>query len=304
MEFSRLGLVVTDEQHRFGVDQRKKLAAKGKNPDILVMTATPIPRTLAVVLFGDLDISVIDELPPGRKKIETRAVSSRRRREVYDFASARIDEGRQVYVVAPFIEDSEAVDAASASGVFRDLKKRFPDRRVALVHGGMKQQEKDAVMQAFAAGETDILAATVVIEVGINVPNATTMIIENAERFGLAQLHQLRGRVGRGEEQSYCFLITDMKSELGKQRAEIIASSSDGFYIAGKRPRDARSGRIFRNETARPARAYGSRSGAPYAHLKQPARGRKRYSAGGSFSGSAGKPADRPGRGAYVRKDC
>ena len=234
VEFSRLGLVVTDEQHRFGVDQRKKLAAKGKNPDILVMTATPIPRTLAVVLFGDLDISVIDELPPGRKKIETRAVSSRRRRAVYDFASARIDEGRQVYVVAPFIEDSEAVDAASASGVFRDLKKRFPDRRVALVHGGMKQQEKDAVMQAFAAGETDILAATVVIEVGINVPNATTMIIENAERFGLAQLHQLRGRVGRGEEQSYCFLITDMKSELGKQRAEIIASSSDGFYIAEK----------------------------------------------------------------------
>ena len=150
------------------------------------MTATPIPRTLAVVLFGDLDISVIDELPPGRKKIETRAVSSRRRREVLRFASARIDEGRQVYVVAPFIEDSEAVDAASASGVFRDLKKRFPDRRVALVHGGMKQQEKDAVHAGFAAGETDILAATVVIEVGINVPNATTMIIENAERFGLS----------------------------------------------------------------------------------------------------------------------
>ena len=234
VEFRNLALVITDEQHRFGVEQRKRLAAKGKNPDVLVMTATPIPRTLAVVLFGDLDISVIDELPPGRKKIETRAVSPRARKAVYDFADARIDEGRQVYVVAPLIEDSEAVDAASASGIFRSLQKRFPHRRTALVHGGMKQQEKDAVMQAFADGSIDILAATVVIEVGINVPNATTMIIENAERFGLAQLHQLRGRVGRGEDQSYCFLITDSESELGKRRAEIIASSSDGFYIAEK----------------------------------------------------------------------
>lgn len=234
VEFQNLALVITDEQHRFGVDQRKKLASKGKNPDILVMTATPIPRTLAVILFGDLDISAIDELPPGRKKIETKAVSSRQRKRVYDFAAEKIGEGRQVYVVAPLIEDSEAVDASSAVSVYEELQKRFSDFHVALVHGGMKKAEKDAVMESFSQGLIDILVATVVIEVGINVPNATLMIIENAERFGLAQLHQLRGRVGRGTHQSYCFLITDMKSELGKQRAEIIESSSDGFYIAEK----------------------------------------------------------------------
>lgn len=234
VEFKNLALVITDEQHRFGVDQRKRLAAKGRNPDVLVMTATPIPRTLAVVLFGDLDISAIDELPPGRKKIETKVVSSRRRRSVYEFASSQIDEGRQIYVVAPLIEDSETVEAVSASSLFNELKKRFSGRSVALVHGAMQQDKKDAVMQSFARGDIDILVATVVIEVGINVPNATTMIIESAERFGLAQLHQLRGRVGRGEHASYCFLITDLKSELGKQRAEIIASSSDGFFIAEK----------------------------------------------------------------------
>lgn len=234
VEFQNLALVITDEQHRFGVDQRKKLASKGKNPDILVMTATPIPRTLAVILFGDLDISAIDELPPGRKKIETKAVSSRQRKRVYDFAAGQIREGRQVYVVAPLIEDSEAVDASSAVSVYEELQKSFSGFHVALVHGGMKQAEKDAVMESFSQGLIDILVATVVIEVGINVPNATLMIIENAERFGLAQLHQLRGRVGRGTHQSYCFLITDMKSELGKQRAEIIESSSDGFYIAEK----------------------------------------------------------------------
>lgn len=234
VEFKNLALVITDEQHRFGVDQRKKLASKGKNPDILVMTATPIPRTLAVILFGDLDISAIDELPPGRRKIETKAVSSHQREKVYDFALEQINEGRQVYVVAPLIEDSEAVDASSAVSIFEELKKRFPQMTVALVHGEMKQAEKDAVMQSFADGIIDILVATVVIEVGINVPNAALMIVENAERFGLAQLHQLRGRVGRGSHQSYCFLITDMKSELGKQRAEIIEASTDGFYIAEK----------------------------------------------------------------------
>lgn len=234
VEFRNLALVITDEQHRFGVDQRKKLAAKGRNPDILVMTATPIPRTLAVILFGDLDISAIDELPPGRKAVETKAVTARQRKKVYEFAGRQIEEGRQVYVVAPLIEDSETVDASSAVALYHELQGVFPGRNVALVHGGMRQEEKERVMQAFAEGAVDLLAATVVIEVGINVPNATVMIIENSERFGLAQLHQLRGRVGRGEHPSYCFLITDSKAELGRRRAKIIESSSDGFAIAEK----------------------------------------------------------------------
>lgn len=234
VRFKNLGLAITDEQHRFGVDQRRKLAAKGKNPDILVMTATPIPRTLAVILFGDLDISVIDELPPGRKPVITKAVTSRQRRKVYEFVAGQIGQGRQAYVVAPLIEDSEAVDASSAVSIHRDLQKIFPGYSVALVHGGMSQEEKDRIMKDFSDGVVDILTATVVIEVGINVPNATVMVIENAERFGLAQLHQLRGRVGRGSSQSYCFLITDSTAELGIQRAKIIESSSDGFYIAEK----------------------------------------------------------------------
>lgn len=234
VRFKNLGLVITDEQHRFGVDQRRKLAAKGKNPDILVMTATPIPRTLAVVLFGDLDISVIDELPPGRQPVITKAVTSDKRRKVYEFVAGQVAQGHQIYVVAPLIEDSEAVDASSAVSLHQDLQKRFPGYRVALVHGGMSQEEKDRVMKEFSDGSVDILTATVVIEVGINVPNATVMVIENAERFGLAQLHQLRGRVGRGSSQSYCFLVTDSAAELGIQRARIIESSSDGFYIAEK----------------------------------------------------------------------
>ncbi len=234
VEFKNLGLVITDEQHRFGVDQRKALAAKGNdiNPDILVMTATPIPRTLAVILFGDLDISVIDELPPGRQKIITKTASSKQRSTVYSFVKEQLSLGHQAYCVAPLVEDSEAVDAMSSISLYDDLKKRFPDHNIGLVHGAMKQDEKDGVMKAFANGDIDILAATVVIEVGINVPNATVMIIENAERFGLAQLHQLRGRVGRGLAQSYCILITDPSSELGQKRAEIIKNSTDGFYIA------------------------------------------------------------------------
>lgn len=232
--FHDLGLVITDEQHRFGVDQRIKLAAKGMSPDILVMTATPIPRTLAVIIFGDLDISVIDELPPGRMPIKTKAVSSRSRKKVYDFASDMVKQGRQVYAVAPLVADSESVDAISAESLYEKLQSRYPQLRIGLVHGAMKQAEKDAIMEKFAAHEIDILAATVVIEVGINVPNATVMIIENAERFGLAQLHQLRGRVGRGSEQSYCFLVTDPKSELGKERAKVIEETTDGFVIAEK----------------------------------------------------------------------
>ncbi len=245
VEFKNLALVITDEQHRFGVDQRKKLAAKGRNPDVIVMTATPIPRTLAVILFGDLDISVIDELPPGRKPIETKAVPLRQRKKVYEFIEEQLEKGRQAYIVAPLVEDSDVVDAVSASGVYAEIVRKFPHRRTGLLHGAMKQEEKDAVMQEFSEGSIDILVATVVIEVGINVPNATLMIIENAERFGLAQLHQLRGRVGRGEHRSYCFLITDMNSELGKQRAEIIESSSDGFFIAEQDLRMRGPGEFF-----------------------------------------------------------
>ena len=198
------------------------------------MTATPIPRTLAVIIFGDLDISVIDELPPGRMPIKTKAVSSRSRKKVYSFAADMIKQGRQVYAVAPLIADSESVEALSAESLYEKLRSEYPQLRAGLVHGGMKQAEKDAAMERFAAHETDILVATVVIEVGINVPNACVMIIENAERFGLAQLHQLRGRVGRGKEQSYCFLITDPKSELGKERAKVIEETNDGFVIAEK----------------------------------------------------------------------
>ena len=234
VSFARLGLVITDEQHRFGVDQRVKLAAKGSSPDILVMTATPIPRTLAVIIFGDLDISVIDELPPGRKPIETKAVSTRSRKKTYDFAADLAEKGQQVYAVAPLVADSESVDAESAESLYEELAARYPDLRVGLVHGAMKQADKDQVMGDFAAHRLDILVATVVIEVGINVPSATVMIIENAERFGLAQLHQLRGRVGRGSEKSYCFLITSPDSQLGKERAKVIEENSDGFIIAEK----------------------------------------------------------------------
>ncbi|MGN1350526.1 MAG: ATP-dependent DNA helicase RecG [Anaerovoracaceae bacterium] len=234
VRFLKLGLVITDEQHRFGVDQRVRLASKGLNPDILVMTATPIPRTLAVIIFGDLDISVIDELPPGRKPISTKALGRRQRKKVYDFAAQKAAQGQQVYAVAPLVEDSEYVEAVSSQSLYEELQKKYPQLRVGLVHGNMKQKEKDDVMDRFARHEIQILVATVVIEVGINVPEATVMIIENAERFGLAQLHQLRGRVGRGGDQSYCFLITDSKSELGKERAKVIEETSDGFIIAEK----------------------------------------------------------------------
>ena len=234
VNFKNLGIVITDEQHRFGVQQRTALAAKGTNPDVLVMTATPIPRTLAVIIFGDLDISVIDELPPGRKKIKTKAVTARSRATVYRHAKELVEQGQQVYVVAPLIADSEAVDARSAESVYEELENQFPDYKVGLVHGGMKQAEKDQVMDQFAKNEISVLVATVVIEVGINVPNATMIIIENSERFGLAQLHQLRGRVGRGQQQSYCYLITDAKSQLGKERAKVIESTNDGFEIAEK----------------------------------------------------------------------
>ncbi|MGI6258150.1 MAG: ATP-dependent DNA helicase RecG [Anaerovoracaceae bacterium] len=234
VNFHKLGLVITDEQHRFGVNQRISLYEKGKHPDVLVMTATPIPRTLAVVIYGDMDVSVIDQLPPGRQKILTKAVGTDAREKVYRFVEEEVEKGRQAYVVAPLIEESETLDVRSATEVYKELKKKFAKYNVAILHGEMKQQEKDGIMERFYRGDIHILVATVVIEVGIDVPNATVMVIENAERFGLAQLHQLRGRVGRGKEQSYCVLISASAGDVARERAEIMAGSNDGFYIAEK----------------------------------------------------------------------
>ena len=234
VEFANLGLVITDEQHRFGVNQRTLLAQKGENPNILVMTATPIPRTLAVILYGDLDISVIDTLPAGRKPIRTFLRYGDSRKKIYDFVEAQVKEGRQAYVVAPLIEESEA-----------ELRKHYSDLPIGLVHGAMKQQEKDAIMENFAAGATDVLVSTVVIEVGIDVGNATVMVIENCERFGLAQLHQLRGRVGRSGHQSYCILVCGSDSETARKRNEIMCSTEDGFIIAEEDLKLRGPGEIF-----------------------------------------------------------
>ena len=234
VEFKNLGLVITDEQHRFGVNQRIKLSRKGKNPDILVMSATPIPRTLAMILYGDLDISVIDELPPGRQKIVTAAVSGKKRGAAYEFIKNEIKAGRQAYIVTPLIDDSGLIDARSAEGVYKEIADKLPGVRTALLHGEMKQREKDDTMRMFYDGEIDLLVSTVVIEVGINVPNATIILIESAERFGLAQLHQLRGRVGRGKERSYCILVTENETELSRERAETMKRTTDGFEIAEK----------------------------------------------------------------------
>ena len=236
VEFASLGLVITDEQHRFGVNQRGRLTSKSENPDVLVMTATPIPRTLALILYGDLDISIIDELPPGRKPIETLAIEKKKRESYYmSKVRSEIEKGRQVYVVCPLVEESETLDLKSASEVYDELRYDFfKDLRVGLLHGKMKASEKDQVMEAFKNHELDILVSTTVIEVGVNVPNASLMIIENAERFGLAQLHQLRGRVGRGSEKSYCTLIYGSKTEICRHRMAIMEETNDGFKISEK----------------------------------------------------------------------
>ncbi|MGB9779245.1 ATP-dependent DNA helicase RecG [Caldanaerobacter sp.] len=233
--FKKLGLCITDEQHRFGVRQRALLAQKGENPDVLVMTATPIPRTLALILYGDLDISIIDQLPPGRKKVKTYIIPSYMRRKAYEFAMKEVKKGRQVYVVCPLIEESDKIKAVSAEIVYKEIyQDAFREAKVGLLHGKMSDSEKERIMEAFVKGEIDILVSTTVIEVGVNVPNATVMIVENADRFGLAQLHQLRGRVGRSEYQSYCILINYSSSELSKKRLEVLAKTSDGFKIAEK----------------------------------------------------------------------
>ena len=233
--YQNLGLVVTDEQHRFGVAQRAELAAKGDHPHILVMSATPIPRTLALILYGDLDVSIIDQLPPGRQPVQTFAVTSRYHQRVYSFIRKLVGEGRQAYIVCPMVaENAELPDERKAVTEYaKKLQEEvFPDLKVAFVHGKMKPKEKDAVMAAFAAHETDILVSTTVIEVGVDVPNAAVMVIENAERFGLSQLHQLRGRVGRGKHQSYCILISDNQNEETRQRLKVMTRTSDGFQIA------------------------------------------------------------------------
>ena len=234
VEFYHLALTVTDEQHRFGVAQRGALNGKGSHPHILVMSATPIPRTLALVIFHDLAVSVLDELPPGREKVDTFAVTESYRDRLNAFIRKQVKEEHQVFVVCPKVEDGEEGESKlkSASEHAEELQKLFPDLKVSCVHGRMKPKEKEAVMAAFAAGETDILVSTTVVEVGVDVPNATLMVVENAERFGLSQLHQLRGRVGRGKAKSYCILVSDTTSEETKNRLRVLTKTNDGFEIA------------------------------------------------------------------------
>ena len=234
VEFNNLGLVVTDEQHRFGVKQRMKLSAKGNVVDTIVMTATPIPRSLAIILYGDLDLSIIDELPPGRKPVETCVVNDSYNQRVYNFLKKQINEGRQVYVVCPLVEENEDLDINSVEKLYEEYKKEFNGYNVAILHGKMKNKEKDSIMQEFKANKINILISTTVIEVGISVPNATVMVIENSDRFGLAALHQLRGRVGRGSASSYCILKSNNKSAIARQRLDIMRRSNDGFEIAQK----------------------------------------------------------------------
>lgn len=237
VEFKNLGLVVTDEQHRFGVKQRTKIAEKGQNPDVLVMSATPIPRTLALILYGDLDISIIDELPPNRKTIETFAVTKKMEERVNNFIKKQVDEGRQAYIVCPLVEDSEEEDndLKSVITLYETCKKEiFSKYNVEYIHGKMKQKEKDDIMNRFKKGEIDILISTTVIEVGVDVPNASIMVIEDAQRFGLAQLHQLRGRVGRGEYKSYCVLKYKGTGQNTKERMKVMCETNDGFIISQK----------------------------------------------------------------------
>ncbi|HYP51807.1 MAG TPA: ATP-dependent DNA helicase RecG, partial [Pyrinomonadaceae bacterium] len=235
VEFHKLGLVVIDEQHRFGVMQRAALRERGYNPDVLVMTATPIPRSLAMTVYGDLDVSVIDELPPGRTPIKTVVVGEDKREGVYKGIAREINLGRQVYVVYPLVEESEKMDLKAATAMVEELRKVFPQYAVGLVHGKMMAGEKEEQMKMFVSGGTNILVSTTVIEVGVDVPNASLMIIEHAERFGLSQLHQLRGRVGRGAEQSFCVLLTgDKQTFVARQRLGIMEDTSDGFRIAEK----------------------------------------------------------------------
>ena len=246
VHFHDLGLVIIDEQHRFGVAQRRILREKGQNPDVLMMTATPIPRTLAITAFGDMDISIIDQMPAGRKEIITRWVKHQQLNLVLDWLVKEIQKGSQAYVISPLIEESEALDLKNAIALEEELIAYLGDRaRVALLHGKMKGEEKEAIMQAFKQGEIDLLVSTTVIEVGVNVPNATVMIIMDADRFGLSQLHQLRGRVGRGDKQSYAVLVANPKTESGKRRMKIMTETTNGFVLAEEDLKLRGSGEIF-----------------------------------------------------------
>ncbi|MDF2567873.1 MAG: ATP-dependent helicase RecG, partial [Oscillospiraceae bacterium] len=230
--FHSLGLVVTDEQHRFGVEQRSRLAQKGDNPHILIMSATPIPRTLALIIYGDLDVSVVDEMPIGRKPIETYCIDSRKRARAFGFIKEHIDEGRQAYIVCPLIEDTESELNAVTTYAQKLSKEDFVGYSVGLLHGRLKAQQKEQIMRDFSDNKISLLVSTTVIEVGVDVPNAVIMLIENAERFGLSQLHQLRGRVGRGEHQSYCILVSDHKGDETATRLKVMCKTSDGFKIS------------------------------------------------------------------------
>lgn len=246
VEFKNLGMIVTDELHRFGVMQRNRLFNKGNNVDVLVMTATPIPRTLSLYLYGDLDVSIIDELPPGRKKIETYYIKSNEKGRVYNFALKQIEEGRQIYVVCPLVEENDELKLTSVEKLYDELKSTyFRGVAVEMLHGKMTPKDKDSIMNEFKSGNIKVLVSTTVIEVGVNVPNASVMIIENAERFGLAQLHQLRGRVGRGEYSSYCILITELKNKVVEKRMKIMSESTDGFYISEQDLKLRGSGEVF-----------------------------------------------------------
>ena len=247
VRFAKLSLAVTDEQHRFGVEQRARLTNKSATaPDVLVMTATPIPRTLALTVYGDLDISLMKGRPPGRKPVQTLCYNEAKRREVYQGLLRQVQGGRQAYIVCPLIEASEALEARSAEKVYEELSQGvLKNVRCALLHGRLKPAEKEAIMADFVAGHTKVLVSTTVIEVGVNVPNATLMVIENAERFGLAQLHQLRGRVGRGSEQSYCVLLTGVDTPEALARLQVVRDSEDGFYLAEKDMEQRGVGQLF-----------------------------------------------------------
>ena len=246
VEFVSLGLAVTDEQHRFGVGQRAKLIAKGENPHILVMSATPIPRTLALMIFGDLDLSVLDEFPPGRQKIDTFLIDSSKRQRAYNFLKKHIDNGQQCYIVCPLVEQNDEIPLISAEEYYKSLEKTvLKDYKKAVLHGKMKASEKDRIMHEFSDGNIDIVIATTVIEVGVDVPNSTVMMIENAERFGLSQLHQLRGRVGRGKCKSYCILVSDNQKESTIERLKVMCNTNDGFKIADEDLKQRGPGEFF-----------------------------------------------------------
>ena len=248
VDFAHLGLVITDEQHRFGVNQRKVLREKGYKPDVLFMTATPIPRTLAITAYGEMDVSIIDEMPAGRIPIVTRWVLPKQLDQVLKWGQTELASHHQMYVICPLIEESESLDVENAQKIYEQLRDYYaPDYQVGLLHGRMKNDEKDAVMQAFKENQLQVLVSTTVIEVGVNVPNATAMIIIDADRFGLAQLHQLRGRVGRGSQASYCILVANPKNEVGKERMKIMTQTNNGFVVSQKDLELRGPGEVFGN---------------------------------------------------------